>query len=507
SNVLGTLCTFLLPPSIIATLLLYLYAPLLNCGFNHAKPAEAGCMIPGQERPAVKAQIAPFRLLTFADPQLEGDSSLPDAGGDSFFPSLENFWTDVRERGIAAVPGGVVTAATGLLTHDLLYILQWYRKRLDLWGNDLYLRHVYRSVTYWSDPTHMVILGDLLGSQHISDAEFQRRSRRFWTGVFKGSKRVPRTITDVSGRAETLGKDADWKNRIIAVAGNHDIGYAGDITEHRVQRFEETYGAVNWDIRFRLDNGTASDSPKKSLFSAFQFGPAPPELHVVVLNSMNLDSPAKDLDLQSQSRDFASEQLHGSGATRPKNSATLLLTHIPLYKPAGLCTDAEYFDWLPADEGGGLKEQNLLSLSTSMHILDGLAKSGKALVLNGHDHAGCDTFHYKYRQPASESEAEWTVDNYPPFNYPPYRPPPEYYLNPNREPPPEPPHPDTLLAIREITVRSMMGSYWGNAGFVSGWFDYEEEQWKFDYNTCFLGVQHIWWGIHVLDLVTLGLGV
>jgi len=65
----------------------------------------------------------------------------------------------------------------------------------------------------------------------------------------------------------------------------------------------------------------------------------------------------------------------------------------------------------------------------------------------------------------------------------------------------------TSDGIREVTVRSMMGDYGGNAGLLSAWFDVNHGMWKFEYATCALGKQHIWWAIHIVDIVAFILGI
>lgn len=40
---------------------------------------------------------------------------------------------------------------------------------IDEWFNDYYLSFVYLSASLWTQPTHIVFLGDLLGSQHIKN--------------------------------------------------------------------------------------------------------------------------------------------------------------------------------------------------------------------------------------------------------------------------------------------------------------------------------------------------
>ncbi|KAK4539414.1 hypothetical protein LTR36_010977 [Oleoguttula mirabilis] len=556
STVCLTLARFLLPPAIIGTVYLYTY-PILQCSFPLAKRAEAACYFDGSNRPAIPAETAPFRLLALGDPQLEGDTSLPSGfAGGHYFPSLKDgFWHGVQQCGDSArVWCGIRPALAGLMTQDVPRLFEGSRKRVDLWGNDLYLAHIYWLVSWWTQPTHTVVLGDLLGSQWIGDDEFKRRSGRFWGKVFRGAEKVPREVTDVSGRVEVLGRDPRWRRRVMAVAGNHDVGYAGDLDKHRIERFEDMYGRVNWAIRFRLNDSSSAEAAARSppsLFSTTSLAPTPPELRLVILNSMNLDAPAYDPELRQQSLDFLANQLENNAmtshghASSSANSATILLTHIPLHKPAGICVDAPYFSYFPAHQGGGIKEQNHLSQNTSEHILAGLLGDGSeeqgsrrggaaAIVLNGHDHEGCDTLHYRRANPPTntplggaggageaaveddtppeetpqlQQQRKWRAERHP-SSYPQHL----QHLAPG-------PAPDsTGPMLREITVRSMMGSFSGNAGLLSAWFEADEGnegneeeggqgRWRFEYSSCMLGVHHIWWAVHVLDLVVVALGV
>ena len=467
STLLSTLFLVLRSPALIATIYLYFYPVFHRCDF----PTTATC-------PSGDC-TAPFRLLTLGDPQLEGDTSLPDPNAP-LFPS----WVRIEETAKLGHWLGFRDALEDLVKKDVVNLLQTYRKKLDLWGNDLYLAHIYRTVSWWTQPTHTVVLGDLLGSQWIGDEEFRRRTERFWDRVFAGAEKVPGRVTDVEGATEVLGQDEGWENRIIAVVGNHDIGYAGDINEHRIERFEEAYGPVNWDIRFRLANNTSTGNTT-------DLGDMAPELHLIILNSMNLDDPAYDTTMQTASRDFIDKHLHNPEQPPPHTTATILLTHIPFHKQPGICVDAPFFSYFPDDQGGGIREQNHLSKHVSGHILNGLVRDGggQAIVLNGHDHEGCDTFHYREREREGRegTKKSWDAKHYA-------------TSAPERVG-------DDVQGLREITVRSMMGSFGGNAGLLSAWFDYDTREWKFEYDTCALGVQHIWWAIHVLDFIVVGLGV
>ena len=212
---------------------------------------------------------------------------------------------------------------------------------------------------------------------------------------------------------------------------------------------------------------------------------------------MNLDSPAKDTELQSLSRDFIANELHQPVGKAPHLSSTLLLTHIPLYKEAGICVDEPFFDHFPPHKGGGIKEQNHLSKVSSEYILNGLTSLGgnsKAVVLNGHDHEGCDTYHHRSAVPANDGASETTMADVPWDAK-------QFHLAQSEV------TNDGFIGVREITVRSMMGEFWGNAGFLSAWFDQNLQEWQFEYHSCMLGVQHIWWAVHVLDIIVLSLGL
>jgi hypothetical protein len=482
----------LLLPALLAYLYLNFYPAINDCAFPPAQRIRTRCSGSTCRNTTVTAGLAPFRLLALADPQLEGDTSLP-AGWDNLgaWDGLGKLWQHVSAGDLDA------------LGRDLPVILQGYRKKLDLWGTDWYLAHIYRQARWWASPTHTVVLGDLLGSQWIGDGEFEDRAERFWSRVFGTAERVPDAVMGAEHEVEVLGVNArDWRRRVIAVAGNHDVGYAGDLNEGRVERFERAFGRVNWELRFSLPNSTLDPSNTLAGQKVLDFydGPAPqPEVRLVVLNSMNLDEPAQSAALREQSLEFMHETVCNPDRFHNEHSATVLLTHIPLHKPSGICVDGPFFSYF---SNGGLREQNHLSEELSKRLVGCLQNTQSSVVLNGHDHEGCDSFHY--RDPSS---------------------PPSPSTNNNDDDDDAADHPATIpetvhyrdfhslsaeqksQSVREITVRSMMGSYGGHAGFLSGWFNAEEGEWRFEYASCGFGVQHIWWVCYVLVYLLAGLGV
>jgi hypothetical protein len=492
----------LIPLSLTLTGYLYLYPVFHLCAFpspEHDASASYLYTLRQHTFPTHDAQkIAPFRLLALGDPQLEGDSSIPDAEAVTF-PNLAKFWKD------ALLLNGTNHSPLQRLRHSLhdlidFYLddipksLQVYRKRLDHIGNDYYLGHIYRTMHWWTDPTHVTVLGDLVGSQWIDDAEFESRGWRFWNRVFRHGQRVSEDVASQPAEdfqdTRRLGDDAKaWKQRVINVAGNHDIGYAGDLSPERMARFLKVFGNPNYELRFQL--------PINSTKLAAEDGQNPvPELRIVVINDMNLDTPASSTELQAETYDFLNAVITSSkDVTRPAHF-TLVLTHIPMHKEAGVCVDAPFFDFFDGHFENGVKEQNHLSDNASKGFLEGIfGMSGNehvagygfgrdGLILTGHDHEGCDIYHYVNQ--SSEGERLWEAKRWKDAA-------------------------STGLitqagipGIREITVRSMMGAFGGNAGLLSLWFDEESWDWRFEFANCELGAQHIWWIVHILDLITVG---
>jgi hypothetical protein len=512
---------FLAPVSVALTIYLYLWPLFHSCAFplplaNGVDTGDAAfrataathwplnAMSNGADLPT---RSAPFRLLALGDPQLEGDTSIPYAHGHQF----PHFWSLLSHMSFTSKQPSlrhrvrqVLHNMVDMYLDDPFMAAEAIRKRIDLFGNDLFLAHIYRTLHWWTRPTHVSVLGDLVGSQWLDDAEFLRRSHRFWKRVFRGGERVPDDVArapapdyDLAGFLGAEDADSEaWKRRIINVAGNHDIGYAGDINKDRIDRFESAFGKTNYELRFELgdNSSTSGDEFLGGLDHATDR--LVPELRIIVLNSMNLDTPAQSKELQDATYDFINSVINTASAVEYSGQFTLVLTHVPLYKPSGICVDDPFFDF--HDKDGSLKEQNQLSADASRGFLEGIfgmnpdpngpgrGTGRPGVILNGHDHEGCDTWHFvDQTQGESPQDRKWQTQTWR-----------DALVN---RMPGKPQNP----GIREITVRSMMGDFGGNAGLLSVWFDQDEWQWKFEYATCPLGTQHLWWTVHVLDFITI----
>lgn len=566
-SLLARLLALFLPLSIAATVYLYLYPVFNGCAFplpqtQSPQPDNASILGKLQQNAAAntllqhlrpestsKPQPAIFRLLVLADPQLEGDTSLPLPEW-KLVPRMRTHWNAVKDaidNASSTTPAPlslldrdarscISKALWSLASEDIPRSLRALHKRVDLLGNDYYLAHIYRTLFWWTRPTHTAVLGDLLGSQWIDDDEFSRRAERYWTRVFRGGQRVDDDITkngtvdsnhdggdgaSANEHLEPLGPEGDpaWSRRVINVVGNHDIGYAGDASEARMERFEREFGRANWDIRFQ-------NPPVLPVNASSDETPLMPTLHLINLNSLILDTPALSQGLQDQSYAYLNDVIsHRLYPVEDRSTFTLLLTHLPLHKEDGVCADGPYFTFHDDDDGdgpdgvprwkaGGLKEQNHLGdFISSLGILQGLfGMSGdknaavgghgrKGLILTGHDHVGCDVVHYidkvtsEVDERQNENDGTDESDQRPGWQWAAGR-----YNEPNV-------NAEDAPSIREVTLRSMMGEFGGNAGLLSVWFDVDLGEWDYEIALCPAGVQHIWWAVHVLILLTSILGL
>lgn len=366
-----------------------------------------------------------------------------------------------------------------------------YRTRLDIFGNDFYLGHIYSMMQKRLNPSHVVVLGDLFSSQWIPDDEFFNRTKRYMTRIFD---RNSPNLTEIQSQNhddiglyqanwQRWGKQFDLLNKtqkfefgyndvyswdpenedflFINVTGNHDTGYSGDVTYQHLTRFQQFFGKDNYWIEYNNDNN--GENSEKAW-------------RLVVLNDLLLEGPA----LQPEFVDYTWEFLYQL-FERKFNGSTVLLTHIPFYKEEGLCYDGPEFKYYPNEferepyKSGLLRSQNHISEETTDRVLNLIFSNDKpGIILVGHDHVGCEVTYNK-----NSSNGKWvatrdplSADKY--FDY----------------------------HIKEVTVRSMMGEFDGNAGLLTGQFNYARKQWEWTFTLCPFAIQHFWWFSKVSALLT-----
>ncbi|KAG5518062.1 hypothetical protein PMAC_003248 [Pneumocystis sp. 'macacae'] len=237
------------------------------------------------------------------------------------------------------------------------------------------------------------------------------------------------------------GKEGRYEE-VFNVSGNHDIGYAGEMTRKRVERWERAFGRVNGAYYFEAERGGERR-----------------RLRIVVLNTLSIDAPVHDESIRAETLGFL-EEMGG------EEVATVLLTHLPLYKHRGLCADPPYIRYYEKERT--VREQNHLSENASNLVLTRLFRHryGGAII-TGHDHEGCDCIH------VVGEGGVWEVERFG----------------------------RGKKGIREITVRSMMGRYGGYSGVFSAEISERGEGWEFSYYLYPFVVNQVWWGIYICDFV------
>ncbi|PVV01801.1 hypothetical protein BB560_003769, partial [Smittium megazygosporum] len=232
---------------------------------------------------------------------------------------------------------------------------------VDLKFNDLYMRHIYNCLRRLTRPNFIITMGDILSSEWIDKSEFLQRADRF--KYISGQKNLDYFYT---------------APEYFNISGNHDIGYGYKINKNLTDRWEESFGALNYDF-FINKNGLKSNQA----ISAFDH-------HLVFLNSNNLDA-SKDKILRKGTWDFLQKVVADNRLSHLNDINPLILfTHIPLHKPHGLCTDGPKIKY---DKEKNVLSQNFLSEITSSYILHCLKPFS---IFNGHDHEGCHAIHETY---------------------------------------------------------------------------------------------------------------
>lgn len=357
-----------------------------------------------------------------------------------------------------------------------------YRSRLDIFGNDYFLGHIYSTMRKRLNPTHIAVLGDLFSSQWIGDSEFFNRTLRYSKRIF--DRDLTPLLNIKSQNHDSNNQYAtDWKKWgedefmsklqidtwqfdyhdikswnpdredfvFINVTGNHDTGYSGDVTYQHLARYNEIFGKDNYYIEYNSNSDNA--------------------YRIVVLNNLLLDGPALQPEFLNYTWNFLNKINE-----RNFNGSTILLTHVPFFKDDNLCVDAQEFRFYPdvyerePYKANLLRSQNHISQQTTNKVFNLIFNNGKpGIVLVGHDHEGCQVIFNKVND-------NWIATREPMIEA-------EFHL-------------------QEITVRSMMGEFYGNSGLITGHFDNLAKLWSWNFSLCPFTLQHAWWFAKASALVT-----
>lgn len=380
-------------------------------------------------------------------------------------------------------------------------------KKLDTFGNDYYLGHIFNTMFKRLRPDFSIVMGDLFSSQWISDDEFYNRTSRYIRRVFPGAmplnydrieelkanhpgddginyktdwvKFADKTIHTINNDKESLSFDMGndvykWTDEdscmFINMTGNHDIGYSGDITYQHMSRFTDMFGKDNFVLHYNQGK--------------------PNSYRIVNLNSMLLEGPPLENELVSTTWEFLyqlfEEKFEGT---------TILLQHIPMYKPNGLCADGPDTRFYPSDyekepyKQGLMRSQNHLSIETTDKIMNLLFHNGKpGIILTGHDHVGCDVVYNRYTSKMKDNPQGLAISHWKASSRVDSK-------SDNKQ--------FTGEVVQEITVRSMMGDFDGATGLLEMKFNEKYDSFDFVYKECLFAVQHVWWVTMVSNILVI----
>ncbi|KAF9998155.1 hypothetical protein BGZ80_000173 [Entomortierella chlamydospora] len=317
-------------------------------------------------------------------------------------------------------------------------------------------------------PTHVGVLGDLFSSQWIDDNEFNVRLARY-RSIF------PDPATTLHAKKTTMDK-SDGIPILINITGNHDIGYGNDISQTRLDRWEQVFGRSNFIESVVIPDSARLKDPQPLGHSR--------RLHFVVLNTMLLDGPSSDENLRGQTWQFLQKAAELK-AENPEDKI-VILTHIPFHKEQGICVDAPdiHVHW-----DNTIIEQTMLTPNSTTWILNNIKPD---FVLNGHDHYGCDIVHVRSWDEGT-GEFSWMA-------YSTSELPSELETKAHEH---EQIDRQDKISIREVTQRSMMAEFGGYAGlFEARISETNPDRIEFHYSACgFYNDLQVWIMIVTIAIV------
>lgn len=303
----------------------------------------------------------------------------------------------------------------------------WPLSSLTVHHTDLYLRRAFRLIQSGLYPDTTVFLGDLFdgGREWTSNsshgyAPWSSYKEAFW---LKEYKRFHNIFAD-NFREST--EDLDHHRRfIMTIPGNHDLGFGAGIGLTVRNRFNAFFGdgnridvlgnhtlisvdTVSLSALGQADPTTGAqgrgtdDDPDSKLRQIWK--PASDFLHSVKEQKGKLGAQVIHRMYDHVDHQTYSHSIHASNESLPSKSEslkplnvslpTILLTHVPLYRPPET-------DCGPLREGRpgllierGYQYQNVLASDISTDLIEQVGDV--AMVFSGDDHDYCDIIHSSY---------------------------------------------------------------------------------------------------------------
>jgi len=241
------------------------------------------------------------------------------------------------------------------------------RGSLGLWltktSCDTYMHRAFHHLLS-QKPEVVLFLGDLFDGGRewsLEDAQWTDDLQRF-ARIFHLQSQVAKLPT-----TNTL--------RYYYIPGNHDIGLGNHIIPEAYARFVDTFGKPNWGIKLNAATFIGIDS------SSLLGGSAGSVIDTTIITD------AKGEDEWHQN---AKQFIDSISMARGNLTSRILLTHMPMYRPAGTACGPWRGSTRMVDQGSGYQYQNLIDAETSQWILD---RIDPVMILSGDDHDWCHVEH------------------------------------------------------------------------------------------------------------------
>lgn len=157
--------------------------------------------------------------------------------------------------------------------------------------NDKYMKYIVNSLVESLHPNYVAVMGDLFSYQGTTDDEFDERLVRY----------------------KDIFASAIQNSVIINITGNHDIGYADELSTKLLSRFEKSFGSSNFHFHIPLYLDLNNDSK-------------PDVATVGIINNLLMD-PSRDRDIQYNVWSF-SGKLAYMKSSRPQGTIHCFLAHL-----------------------------------------------------------------------------------------------------------------------------------------------------------------------------------
>lgn len=316
----------------------------------------------------------------------------------------------------------------------------WPLSTLTVWYTDLYLRRSYRLLQEHLRPDSVFFLGDLFdggrewGTKTSASPEkrYKRYGHKFW---LKEYGRFARLFFR-GWRPNSAGSASEPRGHklVSTLPGNHDLGFANGISAPVKERFETYFGPLNRiDVvgnhtfvsvdtvslsamdqvdpatgSSGLGDGTATATARSGLWKPveeFLTRAKEAKAQAVQHEHMSITGATEALYTQKKLSALAANVTslseaptidHTPSAAIPAHYPTVLLTHVPLYRPPDT-------DCGPLRERGhalsitaGYQYQNVLTPLVSKAIVSSLDAEEIAQIYSGDDHDYCEVDHLEF---------------------------------------------------------------------------------------------------------------